>query len=125
MPEDNQANRQVDQFVLDEIDSVPHLEALLLFWKRRPHGWSVEEMAHSLYISVKTTHTILQDLRQRGMVTVEEERYSFDPNFRQGSLMEELDRTYRRELVRISRMIHSKASPAVREFARAFKFTKD
>jgi len=56
---------------------------------------------------------------------VEEERYSFDPNFRQGSLMEELDRTYRRELVRISRMIHSKASPAVREFARAFKFTKD
>ncbi|HJT54265.1 MAG TPA: hypothetical protein VJ848_10470 [Candidatus Angelobacter sp.] len=125
MPEDNQANRQVDQFVLDEIDSVPHLEALLLFWKRRPHGWSVEEMAHSLYISVETTHTILQDLRQRGMVTVEEERYSFDPNFRQGSLMEELDRTYRRELVRISRMIHSKASPAVREFARAFKFTKD
>jgi hypothetical protein len=59
------------------------------------------------------------------MVTVEEERYSFDPNFRQGSLMEELDRTYKRELVRISRMIHSKASPAVREFARAFKFTKD
>ena|SRR5690348_4485890 len=125
MPEDNQANRQVDQFVLDEIDSVPHLEALLLFWKRRPHGWSVEEMAHSLYISVETTHTILQDLRQRGMVTVEEERYSFDPNFRQGSLMEELDRTYRRELVRISKMIHSKASPAVREFARAFKFKKD
>jgi DNA-binding IclR family transcriptional regulator len=125
MPEDNQANRQVDQFILDEIDSVPHLEALLLFWKRRPHGWSVEEMAHSLYISVETTHAILQDLRQRGMVTVEEERYSFDPNFRQGSLMEELDRTYRRELVRISRMIHSKASPAVREFARAFKFTKD
>lgn len=125
MPEDNQANRQVDQFVLDEIDSVPHLEALLLFWKRRPHGWSVEEMAQSLYISVETTHTILQDLRQRGMVTVEEERYSFDPNFRQGSLMEELDRTYRRELVRISKMIHSKASPAVREFARAFKFTKD
>ncbi|HWG88598.1 MAG TPA: hypothetical protein VN679_12510 [Candidatus Acidoferrales bacterium] len=125
MPEDNQANRQVDQFILDEIDSVPHLEALLLFWKRRPHGWSVEEMAHSLYISFETTHTILQDLRQRGMVTVEEERYSFDPNFRQGSLMEELDRTYKRELVRISRMIHSKASPAVREFARAFKFTKD
>lgn len=125
MPEDNQANRQVDQFVLDEIDSVPHLEALLLFWKRRPHGWSVEEMAQSLYISVETTHTILQDLRQRGMVTVEEERYSFNPNFRQGSLMEELDRTYRRELVRISKMIHSKASPAVREFARAFKFKKD
>jgi hypothetical protein len=125
MPEENHANRQVDQFILEEIDSVPHLEALLLFWRRRPHRWSVEEMAHSLYISVEGTQAILHDLKQRGMVTLEEECYSYDPSFRHGSLMEEVDRTYRRELVRISRMIHSKASPAVREFARAFKFKKD
>lgn len=104
---------------------MPHLEALLLFWRRRQHRWSVEEMAHSLYISVEATHAILQDLKQRGMIGTEEECYSYDPTFRHGSLMEEVDRTYRRELVRVSRMIHSKASPAVREFARAFKFKKD
>jgi len=125
MPEDNQATRQVDQFILEEIDSVPHLEALLLFWKRRPHRWSVEEMARSLYISAEGTQAILQELKQRGMVTLEEGSYSYDPAFRHGNLMEEVDRTYRRELVRISRMIHSKASPAVREFARAFKLKKD
>ena len=124
MSQQNQAN-QVDQFILEEMDSVPHLEALLLFWKRSEHRWSTEEMAHSLYISVEATHAILHDLKQRGMVTLEGERYSYDPSFRHGSLMEDLDRTYRRELVRISRMIHSKASPAVREFARAFKFKKD
>lgn len=104
---------------------MPHLEALLLFWRRRPHRWCIEEMAHSLYISAEATQAILQDLKQRGMVTMEEECYSYDPTFRHGGLMEEVDRTYRRELVRISRMIHSKASPAVREFARAFKFKKD
>lgn len=125
MPEENQANQQVDQFILEEMDSVPHLEALLLFWKNRPHRWSIEAMARSLYISVEATEAILQELKQRGMVTVEEGTYSYDPAFRHGNLMEELDRTYRRELVRISRMIHSKASPAVREFARAFKFKKD
>jgi len=125
MPEDNQANQQVDQFILGEMDSVPHLEALLLFWKHRPHRWSIEEMAHSLYISVEATEAILQELKQRGMVTLEEGTYSYDPAFRHSNLMEEVDRTYRRELVRISRMIHSKASPAVREFARAFKFKKD
>jgi DNA-binding IclR family transcriptional regulator len=125
MPEDNQAHRQVDQFIREEIDSVPHLEALLLFWRRRPHRWSVEEMSRSLYISVEATHTILQELRQRGMVTLEDGVYSYDSGFRHGNLMEEVDRTYRRELVRLSRMIHSKASPAVREFARAFKFKKD
>jgi DNA-binding IclR family transcriptional regulator len=125
MPEANQTNHQVDQFILEEIDSVPHLEALLLFWRYRQHRWSIEEMAHSLYISVEATQAILQDLKQRGMVTLEEGVYSYDPGFRHGNLMEEVDRTYRRELVRISRMIHSKASPAVREFARAFKFKKD
>lgn len=125
MPEANQANQQVDQFILEEIDSVPHLEALLLFWRQRQHRWPIEEMAHSLYISVEATQAILQDLKQRGMVTWDDECYSYDPTFRHGNLMEEVDRTYRRELVRISRMIHSKASPAVREFARAFKFKKD
>lgn len=104
---------------------MPHLEALLLFWKRRPHRWSAEEMARSLYISVEGAQAILQELKQRGMVTLDEGAYAFDSGFRHGYLMEEVDRTYRRELVRISRMIHSKASPAVREFARAFKFKKD
>jgi hypothetical protein len=41
------------------------------------------------------------------------------------AMLAALDRTYRRELVRISTMIHSKASRAVRDFARAFRFTKD
>jgi hypothetical protein len=36
-----------------------------------------------------------------------------------------VDATYRRELVRISSMIHSKPSPAVRQFARAFRLKKD
>lgn len=125
MPKDTQANRQVDQFILEEIDSVPHLEALLLLWRRRPQRWSVEEMARSLYISAEAAGAILHDLKQRGMVTMDEESYSYDPAFKDSGLMEEVDRTYRRELVRISRMIHSKASPAVREFARAFKFKKD
>jgi hypothetical protein len=33
--------------------------------------------------------------------------------------------TYSRELVRLSTLIHSRASLAVREFARAFRFTKE
>ena len=40
-------------------------------------------------------------------------------------LIEALDARYRRDLVRISRMIHAKASPGVRDFADAFRFAKD
>jgi hypothetical protein len=32
---------------------------------------------------------------------------------------------YRRQIVRISTLIHSKPSSAVRDFARAFRFTKE
>jgi len=117
--------QQVDQFILEEIESVPHLEALLLIWNNRPKPWSVEEMAAALYVPPETAGAILQLLQQSGFVTSESDRYMYDPASTRNGLLQELDRTYRRELVRVSRMIHSKGSPAVREFARAFKLKKD
>jgi hypothetical protein len=33
--------------------------------------------------------------------------------------------TYRRHLIRIATLIHAKASPSVREFARAFESNKE
>ena len=117
--------RAVDQFILDEIESVPHLEALLLLWKSRPKQWTLEEMAHALYISLETAQGILQDLKQKGFIAADSYHYFFDAAFHDLHLVAEVDTEYRRDLVRISRMIHSKASPAIREFARAFKFKKD
>jgi DNA-binding IclR family transcriptional regulator len=125
MTSENSQRREVDQFILVEIDSVPHLEALLLLWNSRPKQWSLEEMAHALYVPADGAKGILQDLKQRGLIASESDRYFVDPASAQCSLLLEVDRAYRRELVRISRMIHSKASPAVREFARAFRFKKD
>ena len=39
--------------------------------------------------------------------------------------MREVDFAYRRDLVRISTLIHDKASSPIREFARAFRIRKD
>jgi hypothetical protein len=39
--------------------------------------------------------------------------------------VEGLDAAYRRELVRITRMIHAKGPTGARAFARAFKLTND
>ena len=115
----------MDQFIIEEIDSVPHLEALLLLWNTRPKRWPIEEIARALYISVDATRKMLQDLSHRGLVVIETEGCAYDANYDREIVLQELEKTYRRELVRVSRMIHSKASPAVREFARAFKFLKD
>lgn len=123
--EENSLRREVDRFILDHIDSVPHLEALLLLWNSRPRRWTIDELAHDLYISNDRTREILLNLQQRDIVVVQLQQCFYNTAYSLDALIAEVDRTYRRELVRISTMIHSKASPSVREFARAFRFKKD
>jgi len=127
--EDIPAQREVDEFILRRIDSVPHLEALLLLWTSRPREWSVDDMAKALYVRTDMAQAILEDLAQRELISVvpnEPGRYVFAARSDdQNKLMQAVDRTYRHELVRISTMIHSKASSALRDFARAFRFTKE
>ena len=53
-------------------------------------------------------------------------KYSYLPRSEeQDDLMRAIDNAYRRDLVRISTMLHSKASSPVREFAKAFRFKKE
>lgn len=121
----NPQRTEIDRFILSEIDSVPHLEALLLLWNSRPKQWPVDELSGLLYIPADRTREILQDLQQRELVVMTFSGCFYNSLYSRDAIMEELDRTYRRELVRITNMIHSKASPAVREFARAFRFKKE
>ncbi|HLJ78328.1 MAG TPA: hypothetical protein VKT75_12980 [Acidobacteriaceae bacterium] len=116
--------REVDQFILDEIDSVPHLEALLLLWNRRPRVWSVDELAHQLYISSDQTAEVIRDLQSRDLVTFDAGQCAWNESWPNPELIGGVDRLWRRELIRISRLIHSKASPSVRQFASAFRFKK-
>ena len=129
MTDDLEIRRQVDQFVLDQIDSVPHLEALLLLWSRRPQQWSAGEMAKALYVDRNFAEQVLRDLSQRELaveISGSSGSYSYDAESEERNrLIQALDAIYRREIVRISRMIHAKGSAAVREFAKAFRFTKD
>jgi hypothetical protein len=129
MPGEPFDSEQIDRFILDEIDSVPQLEALLLIWNNRPKEWSIEDMARALYVSNDGAQAILKDLvSRRHIVEVSGSRGQYAllvESPEKLAMLAALDRTYRRELVRISTMIHSKASRAVRDFARAFRFTKD
>lgn len=117
--------QEIDRFIAEEIESVPHLEALLLLFNSRPKQWSLQEMADSLYISSNQTQPILQDLVRRGFLAQQAGLYVYNETGAHNALIGKLDQMYRLEIVRISTMIHSRASTSVREFARAFKFTRD
>jgi hypothetical protein len=126
----NPASRlQVDRFILAQIDSVPHLEALLLLFNSRPKAWSTEEMARSLYVRNEVASKILDSLLQRKLIAASPNQAGFffycpDDDAR-NTMLHDVDAFYRKEVVRISSMIHSKASAGVRDFARAFRLKKD
>jgi len=127
--DENEARSKVEEFILEKIDTVPQIEALLLIWNKRPKAWSVQEMANALYVSPEVTRAVLQDLVEKELISREPQQsgqyvYRTKPPERE-DLMSLLDRTYRHELIRISKLIHAKAPSAVEQFARAFRFTRE
>jgi hypothetical protein len=130
LAENEKGEEEVYRFILREIDSVPHLEALLLLWNSRPGSWTREQLAERLYVMPTLAQALAQDLvRQHFAVSAEENsqpRYSYDPSSEETNrLVALVDAAYRREVVRISTLIHSKPSSSLRDFAQAFRFTKE
>lgn len=111
------SRKKVDQFILREIDSIPHLEALLLLWNSKPKQWLLNEMVRELYLPIDRVTTILHDLENHGLIVAEYNRYFYNSGYRQDMLIDEVDKIYRQELIRISDLIHSKTSPAEEKFA--------
>jgi predicted ArsR family transcriptional regulator len=120
---------QVDRFIIEQIDSVPQLEALLLLFNSQPKTWSADEMAKSLYVRNEAASKILESLLLRNLIAVcpgGTNLFFYSPgNHGRNSLLEAVDAIYRKEVVRISSIIHSKGSPSVRDFARAFRIKRD
>ncbi len=119
-------SERVDQFLLQHVDTVPHLEALLLLWNSRPRAWNVEDMAAALFLRSEATAEILARLVQLGLVVEagNSPDFCYNPDSPERDLlMRDVELSYRRELVRISKMIHNKSS-ALNQFARAFDLRK-
>lgn len=111
----NKKFQEVYQFVLEEIASVPQLEALLLLWNERPKTWTVEKLANRLYVPVMEARYLLQDLEKRQLIKVvpgATEGYCYNSvSAAKDRLIGEVEVVYRKEVVQISTVIHSK--PAV------------
>jgi transcription initiation factor IIE alpha subunit len=125
----NIGDEEVYRFILNQIDSVPQMEALLLVWESRPKKWAESEIAERLYVGTDAVRNIMQELVRRRLLAADAQsvrQYFYE------SKSEDLDgligavaATYRHDLVRVSTFIHTKTSSAVRDFAKAFKFTKE
>jgi hypothetical protein len=119
----------VAQFILNHIDSIAQLEALLLL-RREPDGrWSASTLAQRIYADEKETVDAVEGLCAAGLAIAlggNPTLYRYEPI--SPGLRHLVDLTanvYAKHLVPITNLIHSKPKTRVQEFADAFKIRKD
>ncbi len=116
---------EVLSFIARRIDSVPHLETLLLLWENQSILWSEAEVSARAYVSREQARTVLEDLARHGLIGVSGDSadlFRYDTSWDQAGLMPKVAATYRRHVVHIASLIHAQgSSEAVRQFARAFR----
>jgi hypothetical protein len=114
---------EVLRFIERRIDSVPHMEALLLLWESPTRQWTDPEIAARVYISSEQARKVLADLARSGLIIHSPPGFRYDASWDETQLMGKVAATYRNYLVHVSGLIHAKsASESVRDFARAFQF---
>jgi hypothetical protein len=119
--------QEVIQFIVEHLHTVPHLEALLLIWQNSSTPWTSELLAARIYVTPNVGRNVLEDLKTLGVVQLRPDpAYYYDPAWdEQRQLLPRLAELYRRQLVQVTKLIHSKGSSSVREFARAFQIKKE
>jgi hypothetical protein len=116
----------VKQLILARIDSVPELETILLLREHAEHWWTAAETGQRIYVSPTVAAHILSQLAERGFLASGEASYRYSPETDElRNTVDELARAYSHHLVEVTRMIHSKPSASVRQFADAFVLRKD
>jgi hypothetical protein len=123
------SSQQAEEFIRVAISAVPDLEALLLLWTTRPRGWTAADVAAKIYIDSPRAEGILEMMSRRGLLIRDEQhpdhfRYN-SVSAQQDALMLAVEQLYKTDLIRITRMIHSKASSPIRDFAQAFRLKKE
>jgi hypothetical protein len=119
----------VAQFILDKIDSIAQLEALLLLRRDAEEKWSAAKLAQRLYTSETQTTEALERLCAAGLAVAAEGAslvYSYQPvSAELGELVDRMAHVYSKHLVPVTNLIHSKTKTRVQEFADAFRIRKD
>jgi hypothetical protein len=119
---------EVQAFLLQSIDSIAQLEALLLLHDNPTCTWTAEALAKRLYIPTQETAVILQRLTADGFLTLRRnspEQYQYHPQSSEhAAKVDQVASLYTKYLIPITRIIHAKPRSRVQEFADAFKLHK-
>jgi len=114
------------RLILDAIDSVAELEALLLLRDTSGQSWTPDAASARLYVSRIVAAYSLGALADRGLLRETADGFVYQPA--SPALAEDvaiLAAAYSQNLIAVTQLIHAKPGPSVQDFARAFRFRKD
>ncbi|MBA4312386.1 MAG: hypothetical protein C0417_07125 [Chlorobiaceae bacterium] len=116
----------IKRVIITSVESVPHLEALLMTQKNPEVSWDAELLARTIFIQPKVAEGLLVKLSSAGFLKklAESQPQKYDyvyPVLETRQLLDELAALYSKHLILITNLIHDKSSN-VQKFADAFKF---
>jgi hypothetical protein len=117
--------QEVLRFITEHVDSVPHLETLLLLRETAPRPWTVEEIARRVYLPRERVEAVLRDLVTRQWLEPLADAFVFSTHPPDATVIGQVAAAYRHNLVRVAEAIHRKAPAPVLDFARAFQLRKE
>jgi hypothetical protein len=117
---------RVRRLILDAIDSVAELEALLLLRETAGRPWTVEAASARLYVSRTVAAYSLSALAHRGLLDESPAGFIYRPST--PAVAEDVTAlafAYAQSLIAVTQLIHGKPGPSVQDFARAFRLRRD
>ena len=117
----------VRRFVLTSIPSVPHLETLMLLWREQERAFPVEEIASRLYVNISVAKALTDELVRAELLASEDSGARYRARTEPAelkTLLDELDRTYARQVRAVAELIHGNLGRKAQSFANAFYWRK-
>ena len=108
-------------FIVTHINTIAHLEALLLLRGHRQEDWTSKACAQRLYIPEGHAAQVLHALNESGFLAVSEGRYRFHcRNEELEQIVLRFADLHRQKLIAVTNLIHTNQN-RIRQFADAFK----
>lgn len=119
---------EVRRFILANIDSIAHLEALLILRANPQYKWDCKGIAERIYLTEEETETVLRRLVARKLIKTETlgtRIYYYQPKSQNiAGTIDQLAETYSKYLVPVTNLIHQKPRRDIEEMADAFRLKK-
>jgi len=117
---------QVRRLIIEAIDTVTELEALLLLRGTPGRFWTSDAVSTRLYVRPAVAAQALGALTRRGFLGEGDEGFTYQPSSTDlANDVTALAKAYSTNLIAVTQLIHAKPSSSLQDFARAFRIRRD